>query len=65
MASPTFVIPEELMYPDRKRAVVDFLAKLPLEAKLKKNILLGWAQTVGMRIEASLYSELEESGIDE
>jgi len=64
MASPTGVIPELLMFPGKKREVVDFLKKLPLESRLKRNLLLGWAQTVGMRIEQSLYRELEESAID-
>lgn len=64
MASPTGVLPEYLMFPNKKREVVDYLKKLPLETKLKQNLLLGWAQTVGMRIERKLYRELEESAID-
>ena len=64
MASPTGVIPELLMYANKKREVVDFLKTLPLEGRLKANLLLGWAQTVGMRIEQRLYQELYESAID-
>jgi hypothetical protein len=64
VASPTGVIPELLMYPNKKREVVDFLKALPLESKRKRQLLLGWAQTVGMRIEERLYRELDESAID-
>ncbi len=64
MASPTGVIPELLMFPNKKREVVEFLKRQPLEKKLKRSLLLGWAQTVGMRIEQSLYRELDESAID-
>ncbi len=64
MASPTLVIPEELMFPNKKREVVDFLKGLALETKLKRNLLLGWAQTVGMRIEQRLYRELDDTAID-
>jgi hypothetical protein len=64
MASPTFVVPEELLFATKKREVVDFLKKLPLEARLKRSLLLGYAQTVGVRIEQRLYRELDESAID-
>lgn len=64
MASPTFVIPEELLFATKKREVVDFLKKLPLEGRLKRSLLLGYAQTVGVRIEQRLYRELDESAID-
>ncbi len=52
------------MFPQNKRDVMDLLKRLPLEGRVKRQLLLGWAQTVGMRIEARLYRELDESGID-
>jgi hypothetical protein len=64
MASTTGIIPEALMLPQKKRDVVDFLKKLPLESRVKRQLLLGWAQTVGMRIESRLYRELDASAID-
>jgi hypothetical protein len=64
MASPTGVIPELLMNPSRKREVIDFLKAAPAEARLKKALLLGWAQTVGVRLQARDFREVEVSGID-
>jgi len=64
VASPTGVIPELLMRPQMKREVMKFLKEAPAEAKLKKALLLGWAQTVGVRLRQRDYRELEESAID-
>jgi hypothetical protein len=52
------------MLPQRKREVIEFLKAQPLESKLKRNLLLGWAQTVGVRIRQAEYRELDETAID-
>lgn len=62
--SPTDIIPEELMYAARKADVIAFLVNAPAEAKLKKSLLLGWAQAVGVRLQAREYREVEQSAID-
>ncbi len=64
MASPTGVIPELLMDPSKKREVIDFLRAAPAEARLKRSLLLGWAQTVGIRLRQRDYDAVEKSGID-
>jgi hypothetical protein len=62
--SPTDIIPEELMDRSQKKAVIAFLVNAPAEAKLKKALLLGWAQAVGVRLQAREYRTVEQSGID-
>lgn len=64
MASPTGIIPEAMMKPQNKRAVIDFLKAAPADAKVKRNLLLGWAQAVGMRLQQRDFREVEETGID-
>lgn len=65
MASPTGVIREELMYPQKKQEVIDFLLAAPLPGRLKRNILQGWAMTVGVAIRAFEYRKVEASGNDQ
>jgi len=64
MESPTGIIPEELMYPQRKQQVIAFLLAQPLPGDLKRRLLEGWAITVGLRCNAKDYRVLEQSGID-
>lgn len=64
MISPTGVIPEELMYPERKRDVVNYLMALPIEGFLKKRYLEGWALTVGVRVQSKDYTAVDNTGID-
>ncbi len=64
MASPTGIIPEALMLQGKKKEVVRFLIDTPLPSTLKRELLLGWAQTVGIRLQARDFRAVEESGID-
>ena len=64
MSSPTGVIPELLMHQSKKKDVVAFLKAAPCEAKLKKALLLGWARTVGVRLQQRDYRAVEENAID-
>ncbi len=64
MASPTGIIPELLFFPERKKEVIEFLKKQPLPGTLKRELLLGWAQTVGVRINRRSFREVEMTGID-
>lgn len=64
MSSPTNVIPERLMTYQGKQEVIKFLIAAPLPAQLKRNLLQGWAMTVGLRIKASDYKKVYDSGID-
>jgi len=52
------------MLPQKKRAVIEFLKAQALPGTLKREILLGWAQTVGVRIRRCEFAEVEASGVD-
>lgn len=64
MPSPTLIIPEELMVPGAKKAVVAFLRDAPAERKLKAGLLLGWAQEVGLRLRQRDYEEVQSQALD-
>lgn len=64
MESPTGVIPESLMYPELKDAVVSFLITQPLPSWIKRRLLAGWATTVNTFPSAIDYNKVAASGID-
>jgi hypothetical protein len=64
MISPTGIIPEALMYPQRKKDVINFLLAQPFPGQFKRRLLEGWAVTVGLRIRAREYQLLDASGVD-
>jgi hypothetical protein len=64
MPSPTLIIPEELMTPSSKKAVIAFLRDAPAERKLKAQLLLGWAQEVGLRLRQRDYDEVQSQALD-
>jgi hypothetical protein len=64
MISPTGIIPESLMYPQRKREVINFLLAQALPGALKRRLLEGWAVTVGVRVRSREYQLLDASGDD-
>jgi hypothetical protein len=64
MPSPTLIIPEELMHPGDKKAVVAFLRDAPAERKLKAQLLLAWAQEVGVQLRQRDYQEVQSQALD-
>jgi hypothetical protein len=64
MISPTGIIPEELMYPQKKQDVIRFLLAQALPGNIKRRILEGWCVTIGVRCRPRDYYLLESSGID-
>ena len=64
MPSPTLIIPEELMHPGDKKAVVAFLRDAPAERKLKAQLLLAWAQEVGVHLRQRDYEEVQSQALD-
>lgn len=64
MASPTGIISESLMAPEHKAAVIEWLRAQPLEKKRKRELLFGWAITVGVRLKTSNYARAIETAID-
>lgn len=63
MISPTGIIPEDLMYPQRKKDVVNFLIAQPLPGNLKRRLLEGWCITVGVRCRPRDYYLLDASDV--
>jgi hypothetical protein len=64
MTSPTLIIPEELMHPGKKREVLDLLRAAPAERKFKAQLLLGWAQEVGLRLRQRDYDYVQAVALD-
>lgn len=64
MESPTGIIPEELMHPEKRVEVVRFLQAQPYPSDFKRRLLEGWALTVGVRAPARDYRAVEKSGVD-
>ena len=50
MISPTGIIPEELMYPQKVRDVMQFISTTPGTGTWKRQLLQGWAKTVGVKV---------------
>jgi hypothetical protein len=62
--SPTGFIPEELIHQSKKAEVIEWLRKVPLESKRKRDYLLGWAITVGVKLNRADYAKVTPTGID-
>lgn len=64
MESPTGIIPEHLMYPEKKQEVLRFLIAQPYPADFKRRLLEGWCLTVGVRCRSRDFRVVESSGFD-
>ncbi len=53
------------MHPEDKSKVIDFIMAQPYDGIFKKQLLLGWAVTVGVRLQARDYSAVAKSGTDQ
>mgnify|MGYP005812044757 CR=1 FL=1 len=64
MESPTGLIPEALMFPQKKAEVIAHLQAQPWPGDFKRRVLEGWALTVGVRIRSRDFTLVERSGYD-
>ena len=64
MESPTGIIPEELMYPQKLGEVMEFLKAIPGASNEKLDVLRGWAKEVGVKLSASQVNAVRFSGVD-
>jgi hypothetical protein len=64
MESPTGIIPESLMYPQKLGEVMDLLKRTPGSSDEKMNVLMGWAKEVGVKLSASQKDAVRDSGYD-
>jgi len=62
--SPTGIIPEALMVPTAKGAVMQFLKQLPIEGEEKVSLLVGWARMVGASVNSSQRDAVRQTGTD-
>jgi hypothetical protein len=60
--SPTGIIPEYLMFREKRKDVRAWLISQPFPAHMKRDLLFAWARTVVIRLSASEVSEVENSG---
>jgi hypothetical protein len=65
MESTTGIIPEILMFPQKKKAVLNFLIAQPLPSWTKRKLLNCWCMTVGIRCRSWEYHLVEVSGVDQ
>jgi hypothetical protein len=63
--SPTGIIPEELMYPARLGDVMAFLKAWPAPGDTKVEVFVGWARTVGVKVNGSQKHALYVTGLDQ
>jgi hypothetical protein len=61
--SPTGIIPEELMYKEKRKQVRAWLIQQPLPGHIKRDLLFAWARTVYVRLGAREIAEVEASGL--
>ena len=64
MESPTGILPEELMYPQKLAEVMEFLKATPGASNEKLDVLRGWAKEVGVKLSASQVDAVRHSGND-
>lgn len=64
MISPTGIIPESLMYPERLGEVMQLLKDTPGTGSWKREVLQGWARTVGTKISQGQYNAVYDTGYD-
>lgn len=64
MISPTGIIDESLMYPERLSQVMQFLKDKAATGSWKREVLQGWARVVGAKISQSQYNAVYQTGYD-
>lgn len=60
---PVESIPEELMFPQRKREMIAWLSKQLMPGEQKSRMLSWWARWVGIRLTRSEYQKVFDSGL--
>ncbi len=64
MESPTLIIPESMMYPQKLGDVMNLLKATPGASNEKLDVLRGWAKEVGVKLSASQVNAVRFSGDD-
>lgn len=64
MISPTGIIDESLMFPERLSMVMQFLKDKTATGDWKRQVLQGWARVVGAKISQAQYAAVYRTGYD-
>ena len=64
MISPTGIIAEGLMYPESMSQVMQFLKDQTATGDWKREVLQGWARTVGVKVSQAQYRAVFLTGHD-
>jgi hypothetical protein len=62
--SPTGIVPEELMYPEKLKDVMELLKAKTATGDWKREVLQGWARLVGVKISQAQYRAVFSTGWD-
>jgi hypothetical protein len=62
--SPTGIIPEAMMNPYSRKQVVAWLITQPWPGHIKREVIFGWARTVGIRLLEREVDQVVASGIE-
>jgi hypothetical protein len=62
--SPTGIIDESLMFPERLSQVMQFLKDKTATGSWKREVLQGWARVVGAKISQAQYKAVYRTGYD-
>lgn len=62
--SPTGIIPETMMNPKSRKQVVAWLITQPWPGHIKRDVLFGWARTVGIRLLEREVQQVVSSGLE-
>jgi hypothetical protein len=65
MISPTGIIAEALMYPEHMSKVMQFLKDTHGTGDWKREVLQGWARTVGVKVSQAQYRAVFVTGWDQ
>ncbi len=64
MASPTGIIPDELMRFEKRKEVIAFLMGLAVPGEVKLSLFQGWCSWTGTRTSKRERTMLQNSGVD-
>jgi len=64
MISPTGIIPEELMFPEKQKDVLALIKGMTATGDWKRELLQGWGRLVGIKVSQAQYRAVYITGWD-
>jgi len=56
-------IPKELLAPEKKAAVIEYIRATSLPSRFRRRLLQEWAQAVGVELTGADYEEVVRKGV--